>query len=57
MKKYFINIIFSMLLVVTMFSLAGCFGGSGPKDYNADIQVVAPENIATEHFVVEEGVT
>ena len=32
-------------------------GDPSTKNYNADIQAVAPENIDTEHFDIEEGTT
>ena len=46
-----------MLLFVMVFSLVGCFGGgtlSPEKDYNADVEVILPENITNEHFVPKE---
>ena len=54
MNKKFFSIIISLLLLITSFSLVGC---GGTKDYNADIQVVSPEDITAEHFVAEEGKT
>ena len=54
MNKKFFSIIISLLLLITSFSLVGC---GETKDYNADIQVVAPEDITAEHFVAEEGKT
>ena len=59
MKKLFNNIILSLIVFVSVFSLAGCFGGtpSGPKDYNEDIKAVSPEDIKVEHFVIEENTT
>ena len=46
--------------MISGISLVGCGNGSGDPtipDYNADIQVVTPENIDAEHFVVEDGTT
>ena len=60
MKKKFVCFIVTLLVVINGITLVGCDGGTGePKipDYNADIQIVAPENIETEHFVVEENTT
>lgn len=60
MKRIFISLITFMLLFVTAFSLVGCFGGETPspeKDYNADVEVILPENITNEHFVPKEDET
>lgn len=61
MKKIFLFYILTLLIIISGISLVGCdtFGTNEPttNDYNADIQVVAPENIDTEHFITEEGVT
>ena len=56
MKKVFMSATFSLLLFLSVFSLVGC-NPPGPKNYNADIQEVLPQNITTEHFVVEDNVT
>lgn len=59
MKKNFF--VFTVILfVVIIMSFVGCNSvADGPviPDYNADIQVVAPENIEAEHFTVEENTT
>ena len=60
MKKVLLNIIFSIILFMAAISLTGCdIGGNPPgvKDYNADIEIVEPENIKTENFIVEENTT
>ena len=59
MKKLFVNICFALFLTMTVFSFAGCFGGGDPPpvNYNADVEVVAPENIDMEHFVIEDNAT
>lgn len=57
MKKIFL---ITLLVIISAISLIGCNVGTDEPtlpDYNADIQVVVPDNIDTEHFVVEDGVT
>ena len=49
-------------LFVAISSATLLFGCNAPSDpakpnYNADVQVVAPQNITAEHFVAEEGTT
>ena len=58
MKRIFKYNLIALLLLVSSFSLVGCFNGSNPpKNYNADIQEVLPEDIDIDYFVAEEGVT
>lgn len=60
MKKKFLFFLLTLLVVISGTFLVGCDMGTGePKipDYNADIQVVVPENIDTEHFVPNEDET
>ena len=60
MKNKFLCSILGLWAGISGISLVGCNMGTGdPKipDYNADIQVVTPENIDTEHFVSEEDTT
>ena len=60
MKIKFYFFILSLVVVISGISLVACGMGSGDPgipDYNADIQVVASENIDAEHFVVEEDKT
>ena len=59
MKKILASITFSLFLGVSAFALVGCNNENPPAsgNYNADIQVVAPENITTEHFVIEDNTT
>lgn len=56
MKKYFLCFIATLFIVISGISLAGCDMGTGTStipDYNADIQVVEPENIDVENFITE----
>lgn len=60
MKKRVLCLTLSLFFAISGISLVGCDMGTGDSknpDYNADIQVVAPENIDTEHFVLEENTT
>lgn len=59
MKNKFLSFILTLSFVVCAILFIGCDigGDSTIPDYNADIQVVMPENIDAEHFVVEEGIT
>lgn len=60
MKRFFKCLIISLLVFIPAFSLVGCNFGKNPpptKDYNADIQVVSPENINTEHFEIKDNTT
>lgn len=58
MKKIIIKIMFALLMFVSSITYVGCTGGdTPPKNYNADIQIVVPENITTEHFTPEENTT
>lgn len=60
MKKTFLCFIATLLILISGISLVGCDMGTGTPaipDYNADIQVVAPEDIDAEHFAVEEDTT
>lgn len=60
MKRRWTCILSVLLMAMSLGALVGCdFGMSEPtvKDYNADIQVVPPESITAEHFVVEEDIT
>ena len=61
MKKQWAYLLAGLFTLMSGTALVGCDGlfgvPAGPKDYNADIQVVAPENIDTEHFVAEEDKT
>lgn len=60
MKKKFLCFIATFLIVISGISLVGCDMGTGTPtipDYNADIQVVEPENIDVENFIAEEDTT
>lgn len=60
MKKKILYFIATLLIVINGFSLAGCnMGMQEPTipNYNADIQVVEPENIDIENFIAEEDTT
>ena len=60
MKKKFLFFVLTLLVVISGIFLVGCDMGTGEPeipDYNADIQVVVPENIDTEHFVPNEDET
>ncbi|MBO5328791.1 MAG: hypothetical protein J6B04_06430 [Clostridia bacterium] len=60
MKKKFTYFIATLMVVISALTLVGCNMGSGFKpntNYNDDIQVVAPENITNDLFVVEENTT
>lgn len=60
MKKYFLCFIATLFIVISGISLVGCDMGTGTStipDYNADVQVVEPENIDVEHFVPKEDET
>ena len=59
MNKILLNLMLSIIMILSTFTLSGCLGDdpADPPDYNADIEQVLPENIDTEHFVVEEGET
>ena len=48
MKKTFLCFIATLLILISGISLVGCDMGTGTPaipDYNADVQVVEPENI------------
>lgn len=60
MKIKFARLLAILLIVLSLTTLIGCdllMGTPKIPDYNADIQVVAPENIDTEHFVPVEDET
>ena len=60
MKKTFLCFIATLLILISGISLVGCDMGTGTPaipDYNADVQVVEPENIDVENFIAEEGTT
>ena len=60
MSKKFVCFLASLLTLTCALPLSACGGGTGdssPRDYNADVQTVAPENITLEHFVAEENTT
>lgn len=60
MKKKFLCFIATFLIVISGISLVGCDMGTGTPtipDYNADVQVVEPENIDVENFIAEEDTT
>ena len=60
MKKILKSITFSLILLTSTFVLIGCDFENNPpepKDYNADIQVVAKEDITLEHFVKDDNTT
>ena len=60
MKKQILCLTAALSTLLHGFALVGCdltFTPPSPKDYNADVQIVAPEDITTEHFVVEEDTT
>lgn len=64
MRKSVVNVIILAIVLAFGLSFFGCMGGaggggdtSGAKNYNADVKVVAPEEIDTEHFVLEEDTT
>ena len=60
MKKKFLFLVLTLLVVISGISLVGCDMGTGDPgipNYNADIQVIAPENIDIEHFVPNEDET
>lgn len=58
MKKLLLFIA-ALIFITFGLSFAGCFSSDPPPlpDFNADVEVVAPEDITTEHFVKEEGTT
>ena len=58
MKRKIARLFSALLLLTSASALFGCGGGgSTTPDYNANIQVVAPENIPHENFVAEEDKT
>lgn len=60
MKRKFLCFILALSVIVSGFYLLGCdipTGAPPTPDYNADIQVVTPENIDTEHFTPADGTT
>ncbi|MBR1968216.1 MAG: hypothetical protein IKA11_02330 [Clostridia bacterium] len=60
MKKNFLCFISTLLVLIFGLTFVGCNAETADpstKDYNADIQAVAPENIDTEHFDIEEDTT
>ncbi|MBQ9791204.1 MAG: hypothetical protein IJW28_01325 [Clostridia bacterium] len=59
MKKIFMYIVTSILLLLSTTTMTGCSMPDDPpiKDYNADIQVILPENIADELFEPQEDTT
>lgn len=60
MKKKFLCFIATFLIVISGISLVGCDMGTDTPtipDYNADVQVVEPENIDVENFIAEEDTT
>ena len=60
MNKRFLCLIFTVFFVLSGATFVGCNligGNSTPKNYNADIQVVMPEDIDDKIFIIEEDVT
>ena len=58
MKRKIACLFSALLLLTSASALVGCGGGgSTAPDYNANIQVLAPENIPHENFVAEEDKT
>ncbi len=60
MKKQSLYFVAILIIVISGVFLVGCdIGTIIPElpDYNADVQVVLPEDIDTEHFAVEEDTT
>lgn len=59
MKNKLISFFLILIILIGASSLLGCFGtgGTTEKNYNDDIEVVAPEDVTIEHFVAEEGTT
>lgn len=60
MKKRVLCGILALSTLLGGIALVGCGAGAGnavKPDYNADIEVVQPENIDMEHFVADEGET
>ena len=60
MKNKFLRFMVGLFVAISSATLLfGCNAPSDPAkpNYNADVQVVAPQNITAEHFVAEEGTT
>lgn len=60
MKKDYLILTLTLLVITCVISLVGCNMGTGDTeipDYNANIQVVTPESIDLEHFVPNEDTT
>ena len=60
MKKKILCGFLAFSTLMGSMALVACgsgIGGTVKPDYNADIQVIAPENINIEHFVTDEGET
>ncbi|MBR2903978.1 MAG: hypothetical protein IKC37_04950 [Clostridia bacterium] len=61
MKKKIISLIATLSVAASALALSACFPSDPPTipDYNADVEVVSPEDITqdSEHFVVEEDTT
>ncbi|MBO4962657.1 MAG: hypothetical protein J6C97_02655, partial [Clostridia bacterium] len=57
MKNRAISLLISIIMLFSLFCIDACSGSNTEPtipDYNADIVEVVPENITTEHFVVQE---
>ena len=58
MKKKLLCFLTTLFVLTSGFAFASCTGEeTPPRDYNADVQVVPPENVDSEHFVPEEDKT
>ncbi|MBQ8197704.1 MAG: hypothetical protein IJZ73_06595 [Clostridia bacterium] len=60
MKSKILILLATLMALTSVSTLFGCFSSpTDPQipDYNADIEIVLPENIDSEHFIVEEDTT
>lgn len=59
MKKKFLRFVITLSALISSLPFVACagVGETSIPDYNADIQVVAPENIAMDNFIAEEDKT
>lgn len=60
MKKFFASFVSLLLLLASVFTFASCdFGDDLPSntDYNADVSVVAPEDVVADTFIKEDDAT
>ncbi|MBQ3115750.1 MAG: hypothetical protein IJC07_01845 [Clostridia bacterium] len=65
MKNKLISFLLTLMVVIGSISLLGCLGEGGSTgtgnstqtNYNDDVEIVAPEDVKTEHFIAEEGTT